>query len=479
MEIEKSYKHIFKYTGLFGGVQGLNILIGLVRNKIIAWLLGPSGLGLISIYNTASALLQNSTNFGLQMSGVREISRAFDIGDNATVERHIRILRSWSLFAALLGFFVCIAASNALSYWSFSSGDYTLEFICLAPVVAMAAISGGETAILKATRRLKQLAKISVGGVLGALIVSVPLYYRFGDKGIIPSLVIIAIVQMILATAYSYKYYPLSITLKKDDLAEGKKLVSLGTAFVIAGIFGSGAEFIIRTFLSDMSVSLAGLYNAGYMITMTYAGMVFAAMETDYYPHLSAVCNDTDKMNGAANRQIEVSLIIVTPMLVALMVCLPIIIPMLFSSKFMPVIGMTQIAVIAMYFRAVNLPVAYIMLAKGDSKSYMLLELVYDVLIVLTIMFGYNNWGLDGTGVALAVSGLIDCVCVVGYCGWKYDFVLSSRLTNDFLIQLLIGMMTLIVVKFTAGWFYMFAGFLLIALSMLISYRMFRRRMHD
>ena len=43
---ENSYGHVLKYTGIFGGVQGLNILISLVRNKLVALLLGPAGMGL-------------------------------------------------------------------------------------------------------------------------------------------------------------------------------------------------------------------------------------------------------------------------------------------------------------------------------------------------------------------------------------------------------------------------------------------------
>lgn len=476
--MENSYKHIFKYTGLFGGIQGLNILVGLVRNKIIALLLGPEGVGLISIYNTASTLLQNSTNFGLQMSGVRSISRAYDMGDQELTQKHIRILRAWSLFAALLGFFVCILLSGLLSRWAFSSGDYTIRFMLLAPAVAMAAIAGGETAILKATRHLKQLARTSVIGVLCALLVSVPLFYEFGNDGIIPSIIILAFIQMMLAIVYSYRYYPPCLSFSKSEFLEGKHMITLGTAFVVAGIFGSGAEFAIRSYLSDMSVSLAGLYNAGYMITMTYAGMVFAAMETDYYPHLSAVCNDPVKMNGAVNRQIEVSLTIVAPMLVALMILLPIVIPLLFSGKFVPVIGMAQIAVLAMYFRALNLPIAYIMLAKGDSMSYMLMELVYDILIVLTVIFGYSNWGLDGTGVALALAGFVDCVCVAGYCCWKYDLVVSHRLVNDFIIQLSIGILALIVCKTLTGWAGWICGAVMILASVYVSMRMLRRRMH-
>ena len=47
-----NYSHILKYTGLFGGVQGLNIMIGLVRNKLVALILGPEGMGLISLFNS-------------------------------------------------------------------------------------------------------------------------------------------------------------------------------------------------------------------------------------------------------------------------------------------------------------------------------------------------------------------------------------------------------------------------------------------
>ena len=31
-KLDDSYGHVLKYTGIFGGVQGLNILISLVRS---------------------------------------------------------------------------------------------------------------------------------------------------------------------------------------------------------------------------------------------------------------------------------------------------------------------------------------------------------------------------------------------------------------------------------------------------------------
>ena len=54
---DTSFDHVLKYTGIFGGVQGLNIIVSLVRNKCVALLLGPNGMGLASLFNTTVTFL--------------------------------------------------------------------------------------------------------------------------------------------------------------------------------------------------------------------------------------------------------------------------------------------------------------------------------------------------------------------------------------------------------------------------------------
>ena len=67
-----SYRHIFRSTSLFGGVQGLNVLIGIVRNKCVAVILGPSGMGLLSLYNATVKLMSDATHsqirYGLNLN---------------------------------------------------------------------------------------------------------------------------------------------------------------------------------------------------------------------------------------------------------------------------------------------------------------------------------------------------------------------------------------------------------------------------
>ncbi|MDD6540697.1 MAG: oligosaccharide flippase family protein [Prevotella sp.] len=474
-----SYSHILKYTGLFGGIQSLNILISLVRNKFVALILGPEGMGLISLFNSTIKLVSDSTNLGISMSGVREISETYEQGDTEKLAHIIQLIRFWSLITALAGMVICIVLSPLLNRWTFSWGDHTLHFMLLSPVVALTAVCGGELAILKGTRQLGRLAITSVYNVLAALLTSVPLYYEFGEAAIVPSLCIMALAQLIITICFSYKLYPLRLKGCKGMMREGMGMIKLGIAFVLAGVMGSGAEFVIRSFLNATgSLEAVGLYNSGYMMTMTYAGMVFSAMETDYFPRLSGISGVGPELNRMVNHQIEVSLLLVAPLLVFFMTFLPLLLPMLFSGRFMPIKGMMRITVLAMYFRAIALPIEYIPLSKGDSRSYLLLELVYDVMMAALVIAGYHIFQLAGTGIALTLASMANMVMVLAYTCYKYGFKLSSSVKLYALLQMPLGLTAYLSTQFTTGWVYWMIGVLMTLISLTASIQILHTKSH-
>ena len=437
---EQNYGHILKYTGIFGGVQGLNIAIGLVRNKIVASLLGPGGMGLVALFNSTVNFVSQATNLGISFSAVRHVSELFDTGDEERIAHFVKVVRAWSLLTALLGMLVCMVAGPLLSEYTFSWGDHTLHFVLLAPAVGLAAICGGETAILKGARQLRALAMIQIVMVFVSLIISVPIYYFFGETGIVPVMVLMALATMLLTLRYSYRLYPLRLSGSGGILGEGMGMVRLGVAFVAAGVLGSGAEMLVRSYLNVKGdLNMLGLYNAGFMLIVTYAGTVFSAMETDYFPRLSACCHDRSMMTLTVNRQIEVSFLMMAPMLVGLIVALPLLIPILFTREFVPVVAMAQVAVFSMYIKAVSLPISYLTLARGDSAAYLCLEAVYDVLLVVLMIVCYDRWSLFGTGVALTLSYLIDIVIIYGYAYLRYGYHVSAQVLQYLGIQTPLG----------------------------------------
>ena len=474
-ENDELYSHVLKFTGLFGGVQGLNVLIGLVRNKFVALLLGPGGMGLVSLFNTTVQLISQATHLGISFSAVRHISEYYDAENTEKVAHYVKVVRGWCLLTALVGMLVCVVLGPFLSSATFSWGDHTLHFVLLAPAIGMIAITGGETAILKGQRKLGALALVQIVAALASLVISIPIYYFFWQAGIVPVIVLMAFVTMCATMWFSLRLFPLQFGGTYGILGEGMEMVRLGVAYTLAAVIGTASEMLIRSYLNVVGdLDVLGLYNAGYMLTITYAGMVFSAMETDYYPRLSAVQHDIRATNETVNRQMEVSLLLVSPMLAALIIALPVVVPLLFSQEFLPVVGMAQVAALAMYMKVLTLPVAYITLARGYSLSYLFLETSYFVAFVILIFFGYRYWGLFGTGVAITLAHVFEFLLVNAYAYKKYGYRSSATVYGYAIVQGALGLLAYILTLVADGYLYWAVGALIVMLSGLLSLKALR-----
>jgi len=160
------------------------------------------------------------------------------------------------------------------------------------------------------------------------------------------------------------------------------------------------------------------------------------------------------------------------------MMLLPVLIPMLFSKEFLPVVGMSQVAVLAMYFKVLTMPVAYITLARSRSLSYLLLETSYFVILVLAVMVGFRQWGLWGTGLAIVVAHLFETLLVGGYAYVYYDFRSTSTVFRYAAVQTLIGVMAYGSTLLTEGWPYWIIEAALTLISTAYSVHILRQKTH-
>lgn len=436
-----SYSHILKYTSLFGGVQMLNILIGLIRNKLVAVLLGPLGMGIVALYTSTINFIVNTSNLGIHASAVKELSQAFETGDTGLLHHKIHVFRHWTCITSLLGMMAFACLSPLLSRWAFATSDYTIQFICLAPVVALTIIALGETAILKATRLLRQLAIVSVCGAVGVLAVSVPIYWIYGCDGIVASLVLMAVVQALTVTAYSLRRYPLSFAISRACVHEGRAFLGLGIAFVVSGIMGSGVEMAIRAYLSNAAdIATVGLYNAVYAMVFTYAGIVFTAMDTDYFPRLSGISCNGNELNDAVNRQIGATMAIVSPLAVLFILCMPVLLPLLYSGKFATALPMLQVAALSMYCRGVYLPIEYVALSRGDSKTFIVVEVFSGVLLVSFVVLGFETLGLKGMGIGITAAYFVEMFFAWAVCRMRYGYRMSGTIIKTTIPHMVCGL---------------------------------------
>ncbi len=261
-----------------------------------------------------------------------------------------------------------------------------------------------------------------------------------GLKGVAISLLLSNISALAIQMYFSCKVVSWQTSIfSRQSYIDGMPMLKLGLGYIIAGIFGQGAEYIIRTMIIRFgNLADVGIYNSGYMMAVAYTSLVFIAMEADYFPRLSAAKQSVSRQNFTVNQQIEVCVLLIAPFLILFVVAMPLIVQLLFSAKFIAAVPMSICASLYMFFRALTLPVAYLSLAHGDSKMYMITELVYDIFIAITIPFAYTLWGLIGTGAAFTVAGLFDMTMIYSIYIKRYKFCFSFRLISFYILQMIL-----------------------------------------
>src|SRR4051794_41474864 len=84
---------ILASTALIAGSSIINIAFSVVRTKVVAVLLGPSGVGLMGLYSSIADLVQRIATMGIQGSGVRPITEAARSGGTDKIVRTAIVLR--------------------------------------------------------------------------------------------------------------------------------------------------------------------------------------------------------------------------------------------------------------------------------------------------------------------------------------------------------------------------------------------------
>ncbi len=467
IEQKGSYRQIVKATSLFGGVQFFQIVISVIRSKFVAILLGPAGMGIVGLLTATTGLVAGLTNFGLGTSAVKNISEANATNDRDRVTTVITVLRRLVWVTGILGALVTLIFSPFLSQFTFGNKEYTLAFAWISITLLLSQLSTGELVLLQGLRRLQQLAKANVYGSLAGLIITIPLYYWFGMKGIVPVIIITA-----FATLFFTWYFTRDIEMKKQGVSratavlEGKNMMVMGFMISMSGLISLMVAYVIRIFINRTGdVADVGYYTAGFTIINTYVGMVFTAMGTDYYPRLSLVATDNKQCKEHINQQSEIALLILAPILIGFLVFINWAVILLYSNQFLAITGMVYWATLGIFFKALSWAIAFVFLAKGASKLFFWNELAGSIHGLVFSIFGYHLGGLTGLGVAFSAGYLLYFIQVYTIAKIKYRFSFDPSLMRIFCIQFLLALSCFAVVNLIkAPYFYLF-GIILIGIS--------------
>ncbi len=475
---QSSYRQVMKATSLFGGVQVFNIIISIIRSKFISILLGPAGMGIAGLLSSTTGLIGGITNFGLGTSAVKDLASANGTGDETRIAIVATTLRRLVWVTGTLGTFIMLLLSPWLSQLTFGNRDYTLAFIWISITLLFTQLSTGQIALLQGIRKLQYLAKASLSGSVLGLIITLPLYYKFGVNGIVPGIILTSLISLLLSWYFASKVKLIPVKVSRlRTLAEGKNMIIMGFMISMSGLINMGASYLLSIYISNSGgVSQVGLYVAGFAIINGYVGLIFTAMGTDYYPRLSAVAHNKELYIQAINQQAEIALLILAPILMVFLVFIQWVVIILYSNKFIAIDTMIHWAALGMLFKAASWAIAFILLAKGASKLFFWNELIANTLALVLNILGYHFLGLTGLGISFFVGYMLYLLQVFILSKIKYQFSFDLALIRIFSIHLFLVLSCFVIVKFVEKPYSYFIGIALIIISVWYSYKELDRR---
>jgi antigen flippase len=461
---DESQKQILKATSIIGGAQFLSIVIGIVRTKAVALLLGPYGLGVVGMLQSIIDIVRNATGFGLNYSAVKDVAEADASGSIHKLNETITVLRNLVLWTGLLGTVLTIIFAKPLSIFTFGNSQYTLSVVYLSITLLLSSISGGQIALLQGKREVKLMAKATLYGAIYSTFISVLVYYLFGINGIVPVLIISSIIPLIFSWYYSRKIkFERQEILFKDSLSKGLGMARLGFFIVVTGFMATLTLYVIRIIIVDkMNIEGVGFFQASWMISTTYIGIILNAMLSDFFPRLSAINNDKQASNKLVNDQLEIALVLGTPMILFLIATAGLLVKILYSASFFNTVSILQWQLFGAFFTLISWPLGVLFLAKNKGKFCVLTDGFWSLLFLGIVFFGWEYFGFKVLGIGDSIAIIFKLLLVFFLVNKIGDFKFSHKNVKTIVFYGFLTVLMMLNVLFFEGYIQYLSSFGLI-----------------
>lgn len=412
---------VLKALGIFSGVQAMGILCSVARTKLIAIWIGPVGVAIFAICNTAIEMMSAATRLNIRESAVRDISSASE----SRVPFLAGVVRWWSKRLGLLGAVAIAVLSPLLSLISF--GDVSRWWIFAALSVSMFALSvaDGEQALLQGTGRLGTLARASIrASVIGTLI-SAPMYYLWREASIVPSVIVYG-----LATFFAFSGVSdikASANTRQENIEAGKEFLRLGAYMTVSTVITTVSSYIFLSYVTNTGGEIAGgIFQAGYTIVIRYPGIIFTALSMEFFPRIVKVATRRHMTSVSVSHEILLISYLLTPVAVIFMATAGMIIELLYSAEFIEALPFVLVGFCSTIFRIISYCMAYIIIARGDGRIYIVTEVASSLLGLALNISMYHFLGFSGLGLSFVIW-YAAYTLMVGYVFYRrYGMSMSS-----------------------------------------------------
>ena len=470
---DNRYKTIAKSSGVIGLVQIVKMIFGLIQNKVLALLIGPSGFGVWGLYNSFVEMVNSFSTLGIDSSGVREIAKT----DNEDeVSKIAWVIKNTLLLLSIIVSLSCIVFSKRISEIIFGDNNYYIGVIIVSFSFILTSLSKARMTILNGRRYIRELALSQIFGYLLSTVIIIGLAFLLKED-VVPYMFLLMPAFLVVFT--SFYIQKLGIKYRISILPEYKTIVKnlmyIGAGYTVSALIGAVMNFASRQFIaSEYGMDTLGIYQSCWTISNVYVGTILTAMGVDFVPRLMKVISNKIETNKIITEQLEFSILLASAGIIPMMAFSSYILHILYSSEFIVGSYIIKYQLIGVSLRVYGFVFGYVIMAYQKPIMFVLTQTIVFVLDYVFLVLLSSLWGYESLGLNYVISYLVYTIITLFLCKKKFDLQLSPMLLKIILLSIAFIVLSYCITTLPGG---LILGILLSVIYAFIAYVILKKYM--
>lgn len=418
------------------GTQGLGLIVSLT----LANILGPADFGLVAMLTIFIAIGNVFVTSGFNSALIRKLDRN---------EKDYATTFYFSLAVSLICYGLLFVSAPLIANFYQQP-----ELVALTKVIALSIVINTfaivPRTLLAVSLNFKGQAKANLIALVCSGIAALSMAFNgFGVWALVSQQIIFAIVSVIMLNVGA-PWLPVEKFCKRSF----KELFGFGSKLLASGLLDTIYTNIYGLIIGkQFSAAQLGIFNQAHKLSsmpaMTFTGVI----QKVTYPMLSAMQNDSEKLDKAYLKTLQISTMVIFPIMFGVCIIAEPLINLLLGEKWddsAPLISILTMAFALYPVHAINLNMLQV---KGRSDLFLKLEVIKKIIITV-ILFTTVHLGITAMCIGMVVTSYLALVV-----NTYYTAKLSSITQSKQLLALLpIGLIT----AFSATLGYIAGGSILI-----------------
>lgn len=402
---------VFTYTSMSTVIK---ILTSFISIKVISNILGPSGIALIGQLNNFSSILMSFASLGINQGITRYVSENRYSSENLRkiIGTAFKLTFGTSVFLGLL----LVLASSFFSRAILFKENYTYVFVIFGLLIVFYALNNLILSVLNGLQEYKRYVQINILNSITGLAFTVGLVYVWELKGALISLIsyqsMMFFISLIMIRKDFWLKY-LRIDGVNFDIGLVKKYFNYTIMTLTSAILIPSTSIVLRRMVTKkISLDYAGYWESMNKMSSMYLMIITMSLSVYFLPKLSQLTKKEEIRSAIKNiyRFIVPFLIIFFAIIYFTRSW---IVQILFNEKFVFVEKLFFWQLLGDFFKMISWVLAFNMIAKSMTKTYVISELIASALLLVLSVFLIKINGVIGLTQAYFVNYLFYMIMMI------------------------------------------------------------------